>query len=37
MRNISIDFYRGVAILLVVFGHTLSGIIENYQKTFFTI
>ena len=36
-RNQSIDIFRGIAMLLVVLGHTLSGCTLNYERTFLFI
>lgn len=33
-RNISIDLIRGFAMLLVVLGHTISGITANFEDSF---
>lgn len=33
-RNISVDIIRGLAMLLVVLGHTISGITANYEDSF---
>lgn len=33
-RNISVDIIRGFAMLLVVLGHTISGITANYEDSF---
>ena len=33
-RNQNVDIIRGIAILLVVWGHTITGTTINYEKTF---
>ena len=32
-RNSKIDYLRGIAILLVVLGHTISGIVVDYENS----
>ena len=32
-RNTSIDFFRGIAMMLVVLGHTISGAVTEYQSS----
>lgn len=34
-RNITVDVIRGIAMLFVIMGHTLSGITSDYQESFF--
>lgn len=33
MRNSSVDIIRGFAMLLVVFGHTVSGTVKEYSDS----